>query len=120
MEANLIGTIATAQEVKARWAYGEISSPRFGKHYIGHTPAHLQALSTSLIPFSKLSQQDWPILVSLIENYGRNKPFVDNVDVHGAPQFICTAWNISDLLNCWTLPVFDQLPYPVFLSRPPG
>ena len=118
--ASIIGTIATAQEVKARWAYSEMSSERFGKNYIGQTPAHLNKLSTSHASFSQVSQQDWPILVALIEIHGRNKVFVDNIDVHGAPQFICAAWDVLDLLNCWTLPTFGRVPYPAFLSRPPS
>lgn len=116
----MLGTTATAEEVKARWAYSEISSSRFGKYYIGHTPAHLEALAKTSAPFSQVSSQDWPTLVSLIETYGRNKLFVDNIDIHGSPRFVCTAWGIQELLNSWTVPAFGQLPYPVFLSRPPA
>lgn len=116
----MIGTRATAQEIKARWAYSEIPSSRFGKHYVGHTPAHLDGLARSGAPFSQVASTDWPTLVSLIENFGRDKSFVDNIDVNGGPHYVCAGWGVQDLLNCLTIPVFDQAPYPVFLSRPPN
>lgn len=117
--AVTIGTTATSTEVKARWAYAEISSARFGKGYAGHGPAYLHALARGGTPFSAVDPRDWPHLVDMA-HHGRNKDFVDNVDSCGSPTYRCDGWQMTDLLGTLVLPTFGRVPYPTFLTKNPS
>jgi hypothetical protein len=114
-----IGTLATSSEIKARWAYSEIPSLRFGKKYLGQGPDHLRTLALDGAPFSAVNPNDWPQLVAMAE-HGRNKDFVDSIDLFGAPSYRCEGWQLDDLLDALTLPAFGRVPYPTFLTRNPG
>jgi hypothetical protein len=114
-----VGTLATSVEVKARWAYSEISSLRFGNKYVGHGTEHLRGLALAGAPFSDVDPSDWSVLVAMV-GQGRNKEMIDSIDVFGAPCFRCGSWRVDDLLNVQTLPLFGHLPYSVFLTRNPG
>jgi hypothetical protein len=114
------GCVATAQEVKARWAFSEMISTRFGQNYTDRGPERLRDLVARNASFDEVDQRDWPILVSMIEQFGRNKAFVDSVDSWGAPYFMCKEWRMSELLQTFTLPCFGQVSYPVFLTQCPN
>jgi hypothetical protein len=113
-----IGTLATSIEVKARRAYSEISSLRFGSKYVGRGSEHLRRLALAGVPFSDVDPGDWSVLVSMAEQ-GRNKEMIDSIDAFGAPSFRCESWRVEDLLNVQTLPLFGHLSYSAFLTRNP-
>jgi hypothetical protein len=113
-----IGTFATSVEVKARWAYSEIASLRFGHKYVGLGAEHLRGLALAGAPFSDVDPSDWSILVSMAEQ-ARNKEMIESIDAFGAPSFKCESWSVEDLLNVQTLPLFGHFPYSVFLTKNP-
>jgi hypothetical protein len=113
-----VGTLATSVEVKARWAYSEIPSLRFGKKYVGHGPRRLHTLALGGAPFSNVDPGDWPVLQAMAE-HARNKEFIDSIDAFGSPSFQCTRWRIEELLNVQTLPLFGRVSYSAFLTRNP-
>ncbi|MFH0303467.1 hypothetical protein AAFX91_41460 [Bradyrhizobium sp. 31Argb] len=115
-----IGTTATSEEIKARWAFSEIPSPRFGPSYRGHGPSHLHDLAHGGEPFEKVPPADWPHLLEMISKHGRNEGFVSNIDTLGGATFTCTAWHLSDLMNSHVLPTFGNVSYPVFLTQNPS
>ncbi|WP_407193808.1 hypothetical protein [Bradyrhizobium sp. STM 3566] len=80
------GSIITAEEIKARWAYAEVTSERFGKAYAQHLPPQLFHDAHMGKPFAAVAQTDWKLLIDVLENYARNKGFIDNIDDFGAPE----------------------------------
>lgn len=114
------GTIISAAEVKARWAYGEVTSDRFGAAYATHLPSDLFQRATAGRPFSEVPASEWPALIDVLENHARNKQFVDCIDTFGAPQYVWEEWNVTQLLNSVVIPAFQSSPYLLFLARPPA
>jgi hypothetical protein len=113
-----IGRLATTVEIKARWAYSEIPSRRFGGNYLGQGSGHLRALALEGHPFSEVDRCEWPTLAAMAER-ARTKAFVDSIDVFGSPHFRCESWRVEDLLSVHTLPVFGSLLYSTFLTKKP-
>lgn len=112
-------TVITAEEVKARWAYCEITSDRFGKTYKTNLPPSVYDAAVDGVPFAQVPGSEWPGLIVALK-IARNPGFIDNIDTCGAPNYVCTEWQVPDLLSCWTLPCFYQARYFEFLARPPG
>jgi hypothetical protein len=113
------GKVITGEEVKARWAYAEVNSKRFGHTYQANLPVDVYASATEGIPFDGIQSSAWPALVSALK-VARNPDFINNIDTCGAPNYQCVEWQACDLLHCQTLPVFGQVPYFQFLARPPN
>lgn len=49
----------------------------------------------------------------------RNPDLIDNIDTWGAPTYKCVEWQVSDLLNCQSLPCFGGVTQYQFLAMPP-
>jgi hypothetical protein len=113
------GKVIAAAEVKARWGYAEVTSARFGETYKRLLSNDLFEAVHSGVPFDNLSPGDHTALILALKS-ARNPGFVDNVEQFGAAQYECTEWQVGDLLNSMTIPAFGQVPYYVFLARPPG
>ena len=100
----MIGVHVTAHQVKARWAYHELISARFGKNYLGAGPKHIHDMAAAKNPFSVLTPADHDELVKMLER-GRHPEFTSYVD--GSPMYRCEAWTKGQLAHTWALPVFD-------------
>jgi len=115
----MIGHVITAQEVKARWAFSEITSSRFGVFYRRLLPSSLYDFAKSGGAFANVDEAEWVNLEKALKTV-RPAGFVDNITgVAGAAQYECVGWSVGDLLNCTTLPVFGEVPYWQFLVLPP-
>ena len=99
----MIGVHATAHEVKARWAYHELISDRFGKQYIGAGPKHIHDMAAAKDPFSVLMPADHDELIKMLER--RDVALASRVD--SSPTYRCEAWTKGQLAHAWALPVFD-------------
>lgn len=101
---NMKGRVATPVEVKARWAYSELTSHRFGRNYVGRGPQRLHDMAASGQPFSNLQIEDWPELVVMLVA-GRNPQFVGQVD--SSPSYVCEGWDQNRLLSARALSLFN-------------
>ena len=102
MRAEPIGSVLAARLVKARWAWSELRSPRFGKLYenLGANAVRLRDLAMGGMCFTSLNSIDLDILVSLIER--RQPGFMPAFsDVR---SFACVGWTKHVLLELWTIP----------------
>jgi hypothetical protein len=111
--------VITSEEVKARWAYAEINSQRFGGTYEANLPSDVYASAMGRVPFENLSSEVWPALLAALKQ-ARNPSFIDKIDAFGAPTYECVEWQVVDLLNCSTLPCFGGMTYWKFLAMPPA
>ena len=92
------GMVITAEEVKARWAYGEIPSARFGTTCKTNLPASVHDAAVNCgIRFSQVSASEWPGLIAALK-IARPSRFVDNIDTFGAPNYVCVS---GRSLICW-------------------
>jgi hypothetical protein len=119
MTESMKGRVISAEEAKARWAYTEINSERFGRTYETDLPAELFKGAKDGVPFERIAAIHYPILIAALKR-SRNAGFIDKVDRWGAPIYECVEWQVTDLLNSTTIPAFGRVPYFVFLARPPG
>ena len=115
--AQKLGTIIGVAELKARWAYAEINSSRFGGLYIPHVPPHIAEAARLGVPFNELEEQDWPTLAAILGQV-RGPGLVDQLDQYGENGFECAHWDATKLLNSVTLPCFGQVQYYRFLAMP--
>jgi hypothetical protein len=120
----MIGSVATTRLVKARWAWSELTSPRFATRYpkLGPDAVRLQGLANRGASFAALLDADMDVLVRLVE---RQYPgLVRNFDGLGFEHFVCVAWTKQDLLEALALPVLSpgrrrNIPYREFIANPP-
>ena len=119
------GTKASTQQVRARWAYGEICSPRFGAKY------RAQAISQPILDcanqsakFDDVDQQYWSELDSLLE-LARPGEYLHQ-ELKKWQCFECAHWNETDLGACLAIRAFNMprqthhLPYMDFYNGKPN
>jgi hypothetical protein len=112
------GTVITADEVKARWGYAEITSERFGKSYKKNLPEKVYRAATNGEPFSNVPSSEWQHLIAALIA-ARNADFIGSIDRFGAPKYVCGEWEADTLLKCRTLHCFGAVRYFQFVARPP-
>jgi hypothetical protein len=118
----MIGERITTRIVKARWAWSEMTSPRFGKKYpaLGPDAVRLQDLAKTGSAFASLPHSDVDTLVKLIETRQSGfMPALDNVS-----EFVCVPWTKQDLLESITIPAMSlnkdsHILYSDFINNPP-
>jgi hypothetical protein len=99
-----VGTQITAHEAKARWAYGELTSGRFGKNYLGKGPQHIHDFAAAKNPFTTLMPADHDALAAMLDR-GRDPTVAMSVDT--SPLYRCEAWTKGQLVHAWALPAFN-------------
>jgi hypothetical protein len=113
------GQAATAREIKARWAFSEVLSDRFGGVYATVLASPLHDQIKRGCKFSDIPQEGWGSLVEGL-NQARNPEFTAIVDAFGLNGYVCAEWSVEDLMNAKVLPVFGQgLSYRQFLTMFP-
>jgi hypothetical protein len=100
---RMIGDIVSAHVVKARWAYGELTSTRFGLKYRGLVSRHIHDAAATGRPFSQLMPADIDELVTLLPRV-REREFLDAVDAH--PSYRCKALTRGQVAQLHVLPTF--------------
>ena len=114
------GQTATAREIKARWAYSEVLSDRFGGPYSLILDRPLLDRIKGGCPFSEIEELHWDFLI-LGLNTARSPRFSGNIDTCGPNGYVCVEWSIDDLLNSRVLPHFGLgLCYREFLTLLPA
>ena len=116
------GQRVTTRIAKARWAWSELTSPRFGPKYAsrGTQAIRLQTLAKSGTKFEDLSDLDRDILVSLLEQHQAGfMPGLASIK-----EFVCTEWTKEDVERTYTIqslsPQKDRnIPYYEFIKNPP-
>jgi hypothetical protein len=98
----VIGLRTTAQEVKARWVYGELTSRRFGRRYPGG-PQHIYDLAMAKNPFPALTASDQAELVKMFDRARPERA----AEVDRSELYRCEAWTKGHLAQCWALPEFN-------------
>lgn len=111
------GRIATVEEVKARWAYAEVNSSRFGDKFDNLLAPRLLETARQRVAFDDIARSDWPELVAALVA-SRSEDYVEQIDWYGASHYRCVHWRASRLLNCLTLRLFGLIPFFRFLAMP--
>lgn len=116
------GTVATTEEVRARWAFGEMLSDRFGAKYVPHAPAHLLASAQRGEAFSTVDQKHWATLSTLLDK-ARPAEYLHR-DLLTWRRFKCAYWTQADLDGALAIHAFNKqqgipLPYAEFFQRTP-
>jgi hypothetical protein len=117
----LIGSIISADEVKARWAYGEMTSTRWGPHFVGKHQALVQK-AIAKVPFSTLSPQEHQELIQALP-LARNPAFISSIDQSSRYQW--QHWTKGQLCQTYALAAFNPplknqaIPYYDFFVRFP-
>ncbi len=109
--------VASASEIKARWAFSEIASSRYSNSLVRYLPQQIVEHARAGMPFEELSSEDLDILVTA-QRQSRPAEFVDYVDRFGAPQYELINWTIRDLLNSITVPTLGTMQYFRWLAMP--
>jgi hypothetical protein len=113
------GQTATAREIKARWAFSEVLSDRFGGPYSTVLAQPLHSQVTGGCSFSDIQESDWDNLIQGL-NAARNVGFTANIDTFGPSGYVCVEWSVEDLMNAKVIPNFGQdLFYREFLTMFP-
>jgi hypothetical protein len=118
-----IGAQITAHEAKARWAYSELLSGRFGKGYVGAGPKHIHDAAAAKNPFTTLHPSDHDELVRMLDR-GRDPMLTAMVD--SSPMYRSEAWTKGQLAHAWALPAFNPpakrstIPYYDFYTGRPN
>jgi hypothetical protein len=118
----MIGTQISARIAKARWAWSELTSPRFAHEYppFGPDAVRLQSTAKGGARFDDLPESDKDTLVSLIAR--RQPGFMQ--DIAGVKEFICEAWSRDDLMKTITIRAMSpsktqNILYSDFIKNPP-
>ena len=99
------GQEATAEEVKARWAYCEMHpSSRFYRLYAGQGPSHLLNLAKEGKPFSEVSKLDWPELLNRLDG-ARPYHFASIADA--SKSYVCEGWTKEKLNSVVAIPFYE-------------
>jgi hypothetical protein len=110
------GQVATAEEVKARWAYCEMDPrSRFYPCYANQGPSPLLDWAKEGKPFSEIPTSDWPELLRRLA--GARPDFHANAD--GAAIYVCEGWTKDKLRSVFTIPFYESVPYPAFMDGKP-
>lgn len=118
-----LGTIASPLEIKARWAYSELRSPRAGSHYPDALIRDLRAQALSGAPFSQVAPSHWEKLAEAIAT-ARGASYLLAVDRH--KHFRLEPWSKGRLCQSFVVAQFNPpdrklfLAYYDFLIAPPG
>jgi hypothetical protein len=113
------GQTATAREIKARWAFNEVLSDRFGAPYSAILPQALYAKVKAGCKFNDIDEADWDLLIQGL-NTARDPSFTGIIDAGGSNGYICLEWSIEDLMNAKVIPSFGvDLCYRHFLTMFP-
>jgi hypothetical protein len=119
------GKTATAREIKARWAYSEVLSDRFGGPYGAVLERPLFDRIKGGCHFCEIEESQWDLLIQGL-TAARNAQFSASIDRFGPNGYVCAEWSVDDLMNSRVLPHFGVgLLYREFLtllpiSVPPG
>jgi len=113
----MIGRIATVREVKARWAYSEVNSPRFQVLYAHHPhSAAILSNANANVPFDDLSTMEVDVLVDLHRQVRAYfLPFLKDVGF-----FTCEVWSREQVESLHVSPGKRLLiPLRSFADSPP-
>jgi hypothetical protein len=113
------GQTATAREIKARWAFSEVLSDRFGGPYRNVLAPPLYQQVTGGCNFSDIQQSGWDNLIEGL-TAARGPKFTGIIDAFGLSGYVCMEWSVEDLMNVKVIPKFgDGLCYREFLTTCP-
>jgi hypothetical protein len=100
------GTVAETLEVRARWAYGEMASDRFGPRYAPHAPQHLLDAVRRGDLFDTIGPQEWPTLSQLLDHARPNEYL--HRELLKWPKFRCAYWSASELDSALAIRAFNM------------
>lgn len=101
------GTKATTQEIRARWAYGEISSDRFGLKYRAHPISQaILDCADNHAAFEDVDKSHWAELDSLLDRARPNEQL--HTLLRQWPSFECARWSKGDFASVLAIPAFNK------------
>jgi hypothetical protein len=118
------GTKASTQEVRARWAYGEMTSARFGPKYRNHgVKQAILDCAVNHAAFDDVDRSHWPELDRLL-GLARPGEYLHG-DLNQWSLFKCSHWTKTELENALAIRAFnkpnpDPLPYIDFYKGLPN
>lgn len=110
--------MATVDEMKSRWVYSELGSPRWGEAYAqlrGHTP--LLEKATLHVPFSSLTADERELLLDYAPNSSR-RGLMARLSNH--PAYHLEQWGKDKMRATHTIHAYGSVPYEEFLSGHPS
>ncbi len=101
------GTNATTQEVRARWAYGEMSSDRFGPKYRAHSisKAILDCADNHAV-FEDVDKSGWEEWDDL-RDLARTGEYLHD-SLKQWQSFECAYWSKADFATVLAIPAFNK------------
>jgi hypothetical protein len=111
------GARASVEEIKARWAFAEITSSRFGIGFKSALPPSILDLAHAGKPFSRVAKHEWQTLIAALDRV-RPHGFTDSLN--GSSAYVWSSWSATDLMDCLTIPNFQGVRFSAFLARPPN
>jgi hypothetical protein len=99
------GQKATAREIKARWAFSEVLSDRFGGPYRQVLAQPLFERIVSGCKFADIEGSYWDNLIQGL-NTARTTNFTGLIDASAPNGYVCAEWSVEDLMNARVIPNF--------------
>lgn len=118
------GTKATTQEVRARWAYGEMSSDRFGPKYRAHNISRaILDCADNQAAFEDVDASHWAELDQLLDLARPNEAL--HTGLRQWQSFECANWTKADFATVLAIPAFNKphqwpIPYLDFYNGLPN
>jgi hypothetical protein len=112
-----VGDVARVDEMKSRWVYSELGSPRWGEAYAqlrGHTP--LLEKATLHVPFSSLTADEREQLLEYAPSSSR-RGLMGRLSNH--PSYRLERWTKTQLRATHTTHHYGSVPFNEFLSGRP-
>ena len=108
----------TANEAKARWAYSEITSTRYGPLIRANLAPKIITLADRGESFAEVPAEHHGALIHVLSNISRNADFIISLD--SSPTYKKVSLTKDQLLELWALPTFSPperthcWPYAIF------
>jgi hypothetical protein len=109
--------VATVDEMKSRWVYSELGSPRWGEAYAqlrGHTP--LLEKATLHVPFSSLGDEEREQLLEYAPRSSR-RGLMGRLGNHASYRL--ERWTKTQIRALHTTPHHGSIPFDDFLAGGP-
>lgn len=94
--------------LRARWAYAELTSNRFGSSFQTLVSQGIWSKAVKRVPFSDLDEREVDCLVAALNIHPDRGGMACALDQH--KEFQCVEWTASQLLQTVTVPGLGWLP----------
>lgn len=116
--SGLIGKSIDRNELKARWAYAELASSRFGNSFKKADPDPLFQKAVSSVHFETLSHPEKSDLIVRLDSHHDRKGLAPALNRFAT--FRCVEWTRSELLRAFCVPGLNWTSLSQYPTLPPS